>query len=189
MNWPKYALKNKNADENREENDENKKDPLKLLFTIKNPDFPKVKEVTERNETPKDLSLKKVGASIFGTMMKPLDKPRLNAAPKNESLREEETITVEPLEKAEEIESPEERQAETSVVQTSGVRDMENAFIPEHGEIIVINVGPADQKKQLFAVSRKRSSIVVSGGDKGNDFIEVKKFVMFKNYFYKNLFL
>lgn len=205
MNLPKFAMRqNKEQNvttETREENTEkskdgdvNKKDPLKLLFTIKNPNFPNIKDFGEKDaEKPKDFNIKKVGSSIFDSMVNPFNikPPTTSRAEIEEPAREEnESITtIQPSENATTpdslmaVETPQERQAETTVVQTFGVRELENSFIPEHGEIIVIHVGPADQKKQLFAVSRKRSSIVVSGGDKGNDFIEVRNiFKQFSNF-------
>lgn len=173
MNWPKFARKEvndtKSTDEvtakSTSEREDVKKDPFKLMFTIKNPNFPPTKEIGERNENS-NFSLKAIGKSIMETIKNPVIQVS--------------TSTVSPGsdEDSPALESPEERYAETAVVQTNGVRDMENSLIPEHGEIVVIEVGPADQCKQLFAVSRKRISTVVNSGDRGNDFIEVnfKKF-------------
>jgi hypothetical protein len=65
-----------------------------------------------------------------------------------------------------------ENYVDTVIVQGDGVRDTENFFIPEHGygEITVLYVGASHQRKPLYAVSRKRNSII-----KGYDVIEVRK--------------
>lgn len=57
-----------------------------------------------------------------------------------------------------------------TLVNGKGVRDAENYIIPEHGqgEIITLYVGTEKNRKSLYAVSRKRNSII-----QGDNLIEV----------------
>lgn len=59
---------------------------------------------------------------------------------------------------------------EAVMINGEGVRDTENNIIPEHGqgEIAVLNVGTKKNRKTLYAVSRKRTSVI-----QGNNVIEV----------------
>lgn len=59
---------------------------------------------------------------------------------------------------------------EAVMINGEGVRDTENNIIPEHGqgEIAVLYVGTKKNRKTLFAVSRKRTSVI-----QGNNVIEV----------------
>lgn len=89
--------------------------------------------------------------------------PRILMPPSEESF--ETTINN----TSEEIVVEKELTVDSSVIEGSGVRDMENALIPEygHGEITILYVG-AEHKRPLYAVTRNRNSII-----KGNDLIEV----------------
>ncbi|CAG9800989.1 unnamed protein product [Chironomus riparius] len=59
---------------------------------------------------------------------------------------------------------------EAVMINGEGVRDTENNIIPEHGqgEIAVLNVGTKKNRKTLYAVSRKRTSVI-----QGNNVIEI----------------
>jgi hypothetical protein len=72
---------------------------------------------------------------------------------------------------------------DVTIISGKGIRDTENLIIPEHGqgEIIAINVGTERNKKTLYAVTRKRNSVI-----QGNNVIEVSltQFLSFKMRFY-----
>lgn len=71
-----------------------------------------------------------------------------------------------------------ENKVDTLEIQGTGVRDMENVFIPEHGfgEVTVLYVGTESNRKALYAITRKRNSLI-----KREDFIEVN-FALNFNY-------
>lgn len=184
-----------------------KKNPLNLIFAIKNPKFPNPLNLSEKQSNAgglNHLNLKSVGKSIFNAVNNPsiaqknFTEEEIEETTRDENIQTTESTATESSTKFsftpriimneddisydESSESPtllspdySEKQVNSMVMQGNGVKDMENSFIPERGfgEIAVIHVGPADQKKELYAVSKRRSSTVVSS-DQGNDFIEVK---------------
>lgn len=77
------------------------------------------------------------------------------------------------------------RQIEITQVQGSGVRNMENNYIPEKelGEVTVLHVGANNNKRPLYAVIKKHDSYI-----KGNDFIEVSSIFYFSNRLLKFIF-
>lgn len=195
-----YEDEEKSAESSTKSQLDVKKNPVQLVFAIKNPNFPHPLNLSEKLAKAggvERLNLKSVGDSILNAIKNPGIPQKKNFTEKEATLEEateptatesssfsftpriimnndEDDNVLEYDEPSTSSTIDNEAEVNSMVMQGNGVRDMENVFIPERGfgEITVIRVGGS---KELFAVSRRRSSTVVSN-DRGNDFIEVKNY-------------